>query len=70
MHWSWLIAGKSLSANRREDIEAYVEFAHKPPKNWLGEKNVARFLEKQGARVLNPDWRPYVLKQAQLIPIS
>lgn len=60
MHWSWLIAGKSLKDNRREDIEAYVEFAHKPPKNWLGEKNVARFIEKQGARVLNPEWRPYV----------
>ena len=63
MHWSWLIAGKSLKENRREDIEAYVEFAHKPPKNWLGEKNVARFIEKQGARVLNPEWRPYVLSK-------
>ena len=63
MHWSWLIAGKSLKDNRREDIEAYVEFAHKPPKNWIGEKNVARYIEKQGARVVNPDWRPYVLSK-------
>lgn len=63
MHWSWLIAGKSLKDNRREDIEAYVEFAHKPPKNWLGEKNVPRFIEKQGARVLNTEWRPYVLNK-------
>lgn len=63
MHWSWLIAQKSLKEIRREDIEAYVEFSNKPPKYWIGEKNVARFLEKQGARVLNPDWRPYVLKK-------
>lgn len=63
MHWSWLIAGNSLKDNRREDIEAYVEFAHKPPKSWIGEKNVARFIEKQGARVFNPDWRPYVLNK-------
>lgn len=63
MHWSWLIAGNSLKDNRREDIEAYVEFAHKPPKSWIGEKNVARFIEKQGARVLNPEWRPYVLSK-------
>jgi len=63
MHWSWLIAGKSLKENRREDIEAYVEFAHKPPKNWIGDKNVARFIEKQGTRVLNPEWRPYVLNK-------
>ncbi|MDG2091516.1 MAG: tyrosine-type recombinase/integrase [Gammaproteobacteria bacterium] len=65
MHWSWLIAGKSLKDNRREDIEAYVEFAHKPPKIWLGDKNVARFIEKQGARVLNPEWRPYVLNKPE-----
>ncbi|MBN4053993.1 site-specific integrase [Haliea sp. AH-315-K21] len=63
MHWSWLIAGKSLKDNRREDIEAYVEFSHKPPKNWIGQKNVARFIEKQGARVLNLEWRPYVLSK-------
>lgn len=65
MHWSWLIAGKSLKDNRREDIEAYVEFAHKPPKNWIGEKNVARFIEKQGVRALNTDWRPYVLNKPE-----
>ena len=65
IHWSWLIAEKSLTDNRREDIEAYVEFAHKPPKTWLGEKNVARFIEKQGVRVANPDWRPYVLNNPE-----
>jgi len=65
MHWSWLIAGKSLKDNRREDIEAYVEFAHRPPKNWIGDKNVSRFSEKQGTRVLNPDWRPYVLNKPE-----
>ena len=61
LHWCWLIARKSLKEIRREDIEAYVEFANKPPRSWIGEKNVSRFIEKQGIRVLNPDWRPYVL---------
>jgi site-specific recombinase XerD len=69
LHWSWLIAEKSLREIRREDIESYVEFAHRPPKSWIGEKNVARFLEKQGERVVNPAWRPYVLHQPD-VPYS
>ena len=51
LHWCWLIARKSLKEIRREDIEAYVEFANKPPRSWIGEKNVSRFIEKQGIRV-------------------
>jgi site-specific recombinase XerD len=60
LHWSWLITHKSLKETRREDIEEYVEFARRPPKTWIGDKNVARYLEHQGQRVPNPDWRPYV----------
>ena len=60
LHWIWLIEGKSLKHTRRENIEQYVEFARRPPKTWIGEKNVARYLDHQGQRVPNPDWRPYV----------
>jgi site-specific recombinase XerD len=61
LHWSWLVAAKSLRDVRREDIETYVEFAHNPPKSWIGDRNVSRFLDKQGERQVNPLWRPYVL---------
>lgn len=60
LHWSWLIDGKSLKEARRENIEEYVEFARHPPKSWIGDRNVARYLEHEGQRVPNPDWRPYV----------
>lgn len=60
LHWSWIIAGKSLKQAVREDIEAYVEFARQPPGSWIGKKNVARFVDRAGERVPNPDWRPYV----------
>jgi site-specific recombinase XerD len=60
LHWSWLVAHKSLKDIRREDVEAYVEFARKPPRTWVGAKNVARFVDNQGQRVPNPEWRPYV----------
>lgn len=61
LHWCWLIARKSLKQLRREDIEEYVEFAQNPPKAWIGDRNIPRYLERQGERVPNPDWRPYVL---------
>lgn len=60
MHWAWLVTGKSLKEIRREDIEEYVEFARKPPKAWIGTKHLARYVESQGQRLPNPDWRPYV----------
>jgi site-specific recombinase XerD len=60
LHWCWLIAEKSLNQIVREDIEEYVEFARTPPKSWIGTKNVARYLDRQGQRVANPQWRPYV----------
>lgn len=60
LHWCWLVAHSSLRAVRRENIEDYVEFARKPPKTWIGSRNVARYIEAEGRRVPNPDWRPYV----------
>ena len=60
LHWIWLIAKKSLADIEREDIESYAEFSRHPPNNWIGTKNVARFLEKEGLRIPNPEWRPYV----------
>lgn len=65
LHWCWLIAQKSLRDIRREDIEAYVEFARKPPRAWIGHHNVPRFIDHEGQRVPNPDWRPYVTKEGQ-----
>jgi len=60
LHWTWLVAGKALRELAREDIEAYVEFARRPPINWIGTHQQPRFLVNQGQRLPNPDWRPYV----------
>ncbi len=60
LHWCWLVADKSLNQIVREDIEEYVEFSRMPPADWVGNKNVARYVLKGGERVPNADWRPYV----------
>ena len=66
LHWSWLINQSSILELKREDIEAYVKFCIKPPKNWIGLKQVSRFKNKNGQRVLNPDWHPFVTKVSKI----
>lgn len=66
LHWSMLVAGKSLRDVRREDIESYVDFARKPPRSWIGTAMVPRYLDSQGQRIPNPDWRPYTTGNPEL----
>ena len=61
IQWAWLVEKRSVTSFVRSDIEAYIEFCKAPPKHWIGTKNVARFKSKAGLRVINPDWRPYVV---------
>lgn len=60
LHWSWLIAKKSVKDLRRADIESFLEFCQAPPLSWIGTKKVPRFVEKDGERIPNPLWRPFV----------
>lgn len=60
LQWAWYIAKKSVRDLKRTDIEHYITFCQNPPKAWIGLKKVPRFLKKEGQRVPNPDWRPFV----------
>ena len=60
LHWCFIIVNKTLNHIVREDIETYIEFTNQPPRNWIGKKNVSRFMNREGERVPNPEWRPYV----------
>lgn len=60
MQWSWLMVDKALKDIRREDIEAFIQFCQKPPVHWIGLKKAPRFIEKEGRRIPNPEWRPFV----------
>lgn len=65
LHWSALIVKKPLKNLQRADIESFIEFCQKPPKAWIGNKNVARFIERDNQRQANPDWRPFVITVAK-----
>ncbi len=60
LHWTWSIAGKILAELKREDIELFIRFCQNPPKHWIGVKKVPRYVEQQGERIPNTQWRPFV----------
>ena len=60
LQWCWRIAELSLMQLKREHIEEFMQFCSNPPMTWIGTKNVPRFKSKQGERIANKDWRPFV----------
>lgn len=60
LHWAWQKQKLSIFKLRRAEIEAYIHFCQKPPKQWIGLSKPPRFLMKNGLRQPNPDWRPFV----------
>jgi site-specific recombinase XerD len=61
LHWSALYSKKPVKELRREDLLEYVAFCQKPPQQWIGYSKPARFIEQEGARIPNPEWRPFVV---------
>ena len=64
LQWSWFVNNASLSCLKRLDIERFIEFCQRPPVDWIGIKTVPRFIDKEGLRIANPEWRPFVVKTA------
>jgi site-specific recombinase XerD len=61
LQWCQLKANKSLTQIKREEFESYLEFCQKPPKSWIALKNEPRFVLKNGSRIPNKKWRPFVV---------
>lgn len=60
IHWCALISKKDLKTVKREDIENYLHFCQRPPKSWIGKTKPPRFIEKDGERLPNTAWRPFI----------
>jgi integrase len=61
LQWSWFLQTKTLKELRRTDIETFLEFCQNPLENWIGIKNKSRFIDKDGLRMANKEWRPFVV---------
>lgn len=68
MQWCHLRTNKTLKQLRRDDIDQYIQFCQKPLKSWIGLKKVSRFINKDGKRIANKEWKPFVvtLPKAQI----
>lgn len=62
LQWSWLIAKKPLKELTRHDIRDYLEFSNQPPLSWIATQNYPRFCLKEGLKIHNPAWRPFVVR--------
>lgn len=60
LQWSWMIKNITIDELKRDDIEQYIHFCQNPPKSWISLKKVPRYVEKEGKRIPNEEWRPFV----------
>lgn len=60
LQWSSLVGNKTLKQLSRTDIEEFIQFCRKPPLTWIGIKKAPRFVDKNGLRIPNPEWKPFV----------
>jgi len=68
LQWCWFVKQCSLTELKRTDIESYIDFCQQPPLNWIASKTLARYVEKQGERITNDEWRPFVAKKTRQTP--
>jgi len=61
LQWAWNIQDKPVKKLKREDMEEFISFCKNPPKTWIGVNKVPRFLDKDGIRIPNVAWRPFVV---------
>ncbi len=66
LQWSWLIAKKPLKAVNRNDIRDFLEFATQPPLGWITTQNYSRFQLKEGLKIHNLSWRPFVVRVSKV----
>ncbi|ATC97263.1 tyrosine-type recombinase/integrase [Pseudoalteromonas tunicata] len=64
--WSWCIQHKSIFDLRRDDIEAYVEFVMEPLGSWSSDSVQWRYKDKEGQRIFNKNWRPFMVKKSAI----
>jgi len=62
IQWSWFVRKRSIIKLKNTDLENFIDFCLKPPKRWIATKVIPRFIEHNGTRKQNPDWRPFVVK--------
>jgi len=68
MLFCWNEKHKSVLASNVEDIRDYIDWLWSPPKTLISDTTIASRYKgkaKTDARLVNPSWRPFVLRQSK-----
>ncbi len=68
--WIFLYKDKPLDDLRKKDILEFADFVWKPPANWIGTKNVDRFMRVGGTYQVNADWHPFRYKTPKNVEVD
>lgn len=60
LQWCFLIKNQSIQHIQRKDFEMYLDFCQNPPQTWITLRVENRFIEKEGIKIPNTQWRPFV----------
>ena len=60
--WSWTITDKTIIQLKRPELEAFFDFVHSPPANWVADSVQDRFKQIGGEWLQNENWRPFAAK--------
>lgn len=66
LQWCQLKENKTVTEIKREEFERFLDFCQKPPKSWISTIIENRFTEKDGIKIPNKKWRPFVVKQSKV----
>lgn len=66
LQWTYSLKDKSLFSITTKDIEEYIKFCQNPPKHWISDKNIKRFIIVNGERRSNPKWLPFYKPSRQI----
>ena len=57
---------KRLLKLRVRTLRDFLAFCQKPLKSWISFAVERRFIDRDGNRIPNPKWRPFVVKQSKV----
>ncbi len=62
LQWCFFKENKTVKQIKRAELENFLEFCQNPPIPWIAVTVEERFIEKEGAKIPNKKWRPFVVK--------
>ncbi|MCW5582412.1 MAG: hypothetical protein KIT56_00735 [Gammaproteobacteria bacterium] len=62
LQWCFFKANKTVKQIKRAEFEAFLAFCQNPPVSWIATTVEDRFFEKNGEKIPNIKWRPFVVK--------